>query len=215
MRTSLHRTLVILAAAAAIIAGCAAPSTPSGASGPPPVAGAFPVQSAPAVADAPRPATQPPAPPGGPPGREVPIQGADHVAKGAPHEPYTTTPPTSGPHWSILGEGPVPWGVYRVQVPDEAQVHNLEHGGVIISYSCADCPDLVQQLEDLYARYTAANRLPLYPGSTKLVVAPYSGLPHRIALTAWGRIDELDAYDEARILRFVEAYRDNGPEAVP
>jgi hypothetical protein len=137
------------------------------------------------------------------------------VNKGEPHASYNSKPPTSGPHWSILGEAPVPWGIYREPVLDEAQVHNLEHGGVMIQYNCRDCPDLVAQLEGFYNRYSAARPLPRYPQSTKLIVAPYYDMPSRIALTAWGRIDTLDAYDEARITRFVDAYRDNGPEAVP
>ncbi len=149
------------------------------------------------------------------PGRAVEIQGFDHIAKGDPHPPYNSTPPTSGPHWSILGEGPVPWGVYRQPIPDEAQVHNLEHGGVMIQYNCRDCPDLAAQLESFYLRYTAAHPLPRYPQSTKIVVAPYYDMPTRVALTAWGRIDTLDAYDEAQVTRFVNAYRDNGPEPVP
>jgi hypothetical protein len=153
--------------------------------------------------------------PDGNPGRAVDIQGMDHVQKGAQHAAYNSKPPTSGPHWSILGEAPVPWGIYAQPVPEEAQVHNLEHGGVMIQYSCRDCPDLVAQLEGFYNRYTTGNRLSRYPQSTKLVIAPYYDMPSRIALTAWGRIDTLDGYDEARITRFVDVYRDNGPEAVP
>lgn len=149
------------------------------------------------------------------PGQAVPIQGADHIAQGAAHAPYNSKPATSGPHWSLPGEGPVPWGIYQDPIPEEAQVHNLEHGGVIISHRCRDCPELVAQLEALYARYTAANPLPRYPASTKIIVAPYPDMPTRIALTAWGRIDAFEAYDESRILRFIAAFRDNGPEAVP
>jgi hypothetical protein len=109
----------------------------------------------------------------------------------------------------------VPWGIYKDPIPDEAQVHNLEHGGVMIQYNCRDCPELVTQLEGFFSRYTAARPLPRYPQSAKIVVAPYDGMSSRIALTAWGRIDALEAYDEERITRFVDAYRDNGPEAVP
>src|SRR5262245_2889974 len=53
----------------------------------------------------------------------------DHVARGAPHSPYNTVPATSGPHWSDQG-APVPFGVYEEPVPDEAAVHNLEHGDI-------------------------------------------------------------------------------------
>lgn len=151
------------------------------------------------------------------PGRTVSLQGTDHIEKGTQHVAYNTKPATSGPHWIIGGEAPVPWGIYKEPIPDEAQVHNLEHGGVMIQYDC-DCPELAQRLEDFYSSYVPAHRIPMFPTSSKLVVAPYKGIEggHRIALTAWGRIDTFDEYDEGRIVKFVEAYRDNtqvAPEA--
>jgi hypothetical protein len=42
---------------------------------------------------------------------------------------------------------------------------------------------------------------------TQVVLAPYPGMPTRIALTAWTRLDAFDAFDEARIVRFIRAYR--------
>jgi hypothetical protein len=137
------------------------------------------------------------------------------VRKGEEHPPYNSRPATSGWHWSILFEAPVPWGIYTEPIADEAMVHNLEHGGIGIQYNCRDCSELVRRLEDFYSRYAAANRLPRYPGSTKMVIAPYYDMESRLALTAWGRIDTLDEFDESRIERFVAAYRDQGPERVP
>jgi hypothetical protein len=151
----------------------------------------------------------------GQPGRTMPIQGRDHIEKGQQHVAYNSKPPTSGPHWNIGGEAPVAWGIYKEPIPDEAQIHNLEHGGIAIQYNCRDCPDLVQQLEDFYNRYTQANKLPLMPNSTKVIVAPYYDMPNKIALTAWGHIDTFDQFDEQRITKFVEAYRNKGPEAAP
>lgn len=148
------------------------------------------------------------------PGRSVPVMGQQHIDKGAAHGAYNSTPPTSGPHLNVPGVAPVAWGIYEVPIADEAQIPNLEHGGIMIQYSCQDCPDVVAQLQDFYNRWTPAHRLPSYPQSTKIVVAPYYDMPDTIALTAWGRIDTLDAYDEGRIVRFIEAFRDHGPEAV-
>ena len=151
------------------------------------------------------------------PGRAVALQGNTNIGKGEQHPAYSTKPATSGPHWNIGGEAPVDWGVYKEPIPDEAMVHNLEHGGIAIQYNCRDCPDLVAQLEGFYSRYTTdpSHRLPLYPSSTKLVVAPYYDMTTRIALTAWCRIDSMDTFDEERALRFIEAYRDKGPEKTP
>lgn len=150
----------------------------------------------------------------GQPGRALPIQGTQHIEKGAQHVAYNSKPPTSGPHWNIPGEAPVGWGIYKEPIPDEAQIHNLEHGGVMIQYSCRDCPELAERLEDFYNRYVPANRLPMFPNSSKIVVAPYYDMETRIALTAWGRIDAFEEHDEQRIVRFIEAFRDKGgPEA--
>lgn len=148
-------------------------------------------------------------------GRFVQIQGQTHIDKGVAHAPYNSVPPTSGPHWNLGGEAPVAWGYYKEPIPNEAQIHNLEHGGIMIQYNCRDCPDLAEQLENFATRYAADNKLPLYPSSSKLVVAPYYDMQTRIALTAWGRIDTFDTFDEARVKRFVDEYRDKGPEKAP
>lgn len=133
-------------------------------------------------------------------GRQVPIQGTQHVAPGEPHPPYNTDPPTSGWHY----ESTARWGIHSQPIPRELQGHNLEHGGVMVQYSCDDCPQLVAQLEGVVKRYRS-----------KVILAPYPGMPHQIALTAWGRIAELESFDEKTIVRFIEAYRDKGPEQVP
>ena len=61
-------------------------------------------------------------------------QGREHIAIGASHLHYNSNPPTSGPHYLQ----PAPWGIYQHELPDEALVHNLEHGGIWISYNNID-----------------------------------------------------------------------------
>jgi hypothetical protein len=41
----------------------------------------------------------------------------------------------------------------------------------------------------------------------QVLLAPYPGLKTRLALTAWTRLDAFDEFDEARIERFIRAYR--------
>jgi hypothetical protein len=135
-----------------------------------------------------------------PPGRQVPIQGTEHVTPGQRHLPYNTTPPTSGWHYA----GTARWGIHSQPIPDELQVHNLEHGGILVQYNCDDCPGLVAQLEGVVNSYRS-----------KVILAPYPGMPQRIALTAWGRIAELTIFDEDDIASFIDAYRNKGPENVP
>lgn len=143
------------------------------------------------------------------PGRAVPLQGNQHlVSPGTPHEPYNSNPPTSGPHVRWVA----PWGVHTVPIPLEVQVHNLEDGGVVVQYNCpAPCPDLVARLAALTKRpellaLPKARVNGQGPPAIRLVVAPYPTMKPTIALTAWGRIETLDRYDDARIIRFIKAY---------
>jgi Protein of unknown function (DUF3105) len=127
------------------------------------------------------------------PGREVPTLGNQHIASpDTPHRPYNTRPPTSGPHLESLAR----WGIHSQPIPDELQVHNLEDGGVLVQYNCRECEELVAKLRAIVSRFP-----------DRVILAPYPHMDTRIALTAWGRIDTLETFDEQRIVRFIEAYR--------
>ncbi|MBI4233302.1 MAG: DUF3105 domain-containing protein [Chloroflexi bacterium] len=141
-------------------------------------------------------------------GTQMPDQGAQHIPPGTPHSPYNTSPPTSGWHLASAES----WGIRASPIEDERQVHNLEHGGVLIQYNTQD-QDLISKLEAF------AKKQPNYP--CYLIVAPYLNIVdltanarHPIALTAWRWIDYLDTYDEERIQAFIDARRDKGPEKV-
>jgi len=128
------------------------------------------------------------------PGESVASQGNAHIAETQMGQfAYSTTPPTSGPHLGSLAL----WGVHDQPIPNELQVHNLEDGGVIVHYNCADgCPDLAAQLKEVVTRYRDG-----------VILEPYPDMETRIALTAWQRIDQFDQFDEARIVHFIRAYR--------
>lgn len=137
------------------------------------------------------------------PGREVAVLNADHVLPDEPHAPYNSVPPTSGQHWPIWAE----WGVYDEPIPDEVQVHNLEHGGVVLQYRCS-CPEAVAILERFADARTG------YP--VLVIAAPYPGMEAEVAFTAWGRIQELagDEVTPETVRAFVEAFVDQGPEKI-
>ena len=125
--------------------------------------------------------------------RDVPSLGNRHIRVGTSGAvSYNSDPPTSGPHYPTI----VSWGVHRKPIDRGFQVHNLEDGGVLVQYGCADCPELVKKLENLVRGY-----------SKYVILAPYPSMKHRIALTAWGKIDTLEAYDEKRITAFINAFR--------
>ena len=126
------------------------------------------------------------------PGMAMPDLGNLHI-----DPPQTTTynssPPTSGPHYTTIA----PWGIHAEPIPNELQVHNLEDGGVMVQYNCPNgCDDLVEKLTGVVEGY-----------DEQVILAPYPDMDTRIALTAWNRIDTFDAFDEKRIVAFIEAFR--------
>jgi len=135
------------------------------------------------------------------PGVYFPAQTRDHIAVGAPHPAYNSDPPTGGWHYDT------PWesGFYEQPVADEYLVHNLEHGHVVISYDCsklADCEGAKTEIRRLVQRYD----------NWKLVAVPRANADAALALTAWGWLEQLDGYDEAKMTAFINAWRDRGPE---
>jgi hypothetical protein len=144
------------------------------------------------------------------PDKAVPVMSsARHIAPGSPHEPYSTDPPTSGPHYSV----PAKAGFYTEAPPDEQLVHNLEHGYVVIWYRSEDlsAKDRARFLADIQAAMksggTSANT-----GTPKLIAVPRPTLRSRLTLTSWGHLDELDHFDQQRILSFIASFRDQAPE---
>lgn len=138
------------------------------------------------------------------PGEPVPDQGHAHIAPGDPHPPYNSKPPTSGPHYPI----PAAWGIHAVPIPDEVQLRNLAGGGVLLQYRPDLDPETQQKLRDLVQELRTSGK----ERYCRLIVAPYEGLEHPIVLTAWTRIDRLEAFDRDRILRFIDAFINKGPE---
>ncbi|MBI3385402.1 DUF3105 domain-containing protein [Candidatus Gottesmanbacteria bacterium] len=150
------------------------------------------------------------------PGQAVPDLGRQHVPDGT-KVTYNSNPPTSGPHYGNWEKA----GIYDTPLVDDQLVHSLEHGYVIISYNCQpaatgtnsspsaelakndpSCRDLLKKITDL------ANA----KGLKKLIVVPRPSLDTKIALTAWGRIDKFNDFAEKRIMAFIDAFRNRGPE---
>ncbi len=132
------------------------------------------------------------------PGESVSTYGAgDH--SGAPEGGYSTSPPTSGPH---APQAP-PWGEQDA-LPEQSQVHALEHGGVLVQYNCSPgCPQLVRNLEVITREYDRG-----------VILAPYPNMDAKIALTSWGQIDLLEEFDLERIEKFVSENRGHAPEGI-
>lgn len=134
------------------------------------------------------------------PGQAIENQGQTHIPEGSTDHPaYSSNPPTSGWHWAV----PAAWGAYDEAVPDEKIVHNLEHGGIWISFKPENVSnEAVTQLKDFANRYKG------------VIIAPREQNDSPIALAAWGRLQKLEQYDENAIIRFIEAFYNKGPEKV-
>ncbi len=134
------------------------------------------------------------------PGQTLENQGQTHIPEGSTeHEAYNSNPPTSGWHWPK----PADWGAYNASLPDEQLIHNLEHGGIWISYKPGSVDEnMIKQLNDFAKRYR------------KIIVEPRDKNDSPIALAAWTHLQKLDRYNESEIIRFIEAYYDKGPEKV-
>ena len=154
-------------------------------------------------------------------GRHYPSQGHAHLD---PNEPddfvYNSNPPSSGPHKEIFSDqfvNPSPLQAY-------IQVHLLEHGNVLLQYSCT-CPDVVSQLSSIAYGYDKDLIAPneLQPTTAEVqageeagkavVVAPYPGMKEKIALTAWTRVGFLTSVDRAKIDSFISSYLNNEANA--
>ena len=134
------------------------------------------------------------------PGEAMPDEGAAHVPEGQPVV-YNTNPPTSGNHWASTAA----WGIYNEPPPDEQLVHNLEHGGIIVSYHPEQIDDnTLNQLRRQVRRLSRRN--------PRIILTPRESLSVPIALTAWGFLKELDSYDPDRIDNFYDVHIAQGPE---
>jgi hypothetical protein len=82
------------------------------------------------------------------------------------------------------------------------QVHDLEHGVVMVQYRPGLDPSQVTALQTLGRSY-----------SSHVIVAPYPNLPTPVAATAWTKLMRLDHADVGKLRRFIDRFRQHGPEA--
>jgi len=133
------------------------------------------------------------------PGEAIPELGQEHIPAGSPRPEYNSNPPTSGPHYAA----PANWGSYDQPLPDEQLVHNLEHGGIWISYRDND-ENLINQLKSIVDDY-----------ALKVILTSRPENDSKIAVAAWGRLMKMEEFDEDQIRDFIGSFINRGPEQVP
>ncbi|MDB4973992.1 MAG: hypothetical protein JWN48_2333 [Myxococcaceae bacterium] len=114
---------------------------------------------------------------------------------------YPDPPPVGGDHNPCWGK----WGVYSPDRPLEVEhwVHNLEHGGVVYLYNCADgCADEVAQL----AKFVK--------GRQQALLTPYAGLTTRFAVVAWGVRITSDCFAQDAFEGFYRQHVNMGSEKI-
>lgn len=129
------------------------------------------------------------------PGEAIVSQGQQHIEIGSAHPAYNSNPPTSGWHYA----SPASWGAYENELPDEQIVHNLEHGGIWISYKGID--DVMKAALEEIGRT-----------NSKIIVSPRLANDVPIAIVSWSRLQKLAQFDAAAIMKFISVNRNKSPE---
>jgi len=132
--------------------------------------------------------------------RTYPSEGRNHTSNLDAKITYKTFPPTSGTHYFA----PAIWNRYSQPVSLVQEVHNLEHGGVIIQYG------------DKVPQATVDKLVSFYDSSPNaMLLAPLPKLGNKVALTAWTRLATCTTFDENAYEGFRDAFRGKGPERFP
>ncbi len=133
-------------------------------------------------------------------GEKMPDEGAEHVARNAPHPEYRSNPPTSGSHWASTA-GP---GIKYEIVPDELILHSMEHGAAVVWYKEGLEQNQINKIKEAFNN-----------SSGKKIMLARKDLDVPVALTSWGYLLKLQTIDETKIKEFIETNNDRAPEKAP
>lgn len=115
--------------------------------------------------------------------------------------------PAAGNHWGAWAK----WNTtYTKPVKRGWYLHNLEHGGVVLSYACssptesAECAEAAANLEALKAA----------SGETRVIITPDPDQPAMYGVRAWRFGMLADCYDESRLNDFLGGTIRHGREDI-
>jgi Protein of unknown function (DUF3105) len=123
----------------------------------------------------------------------------DHTSDPAEDLDYPSDPPTEGKHYAV----PALWGIYDQPVKDEIQVHNLEHGGIIVQYGKDVPAEAVSEIRDA----VLADR-------DYMLVAPRPKLGGEVVITAWTHLVRCKGWEPDALEAAKDRWRAKGPELV-
>jgi len=116
----------------------------------------------------------------------------------SPPPSWNSFPPTSGRHYFQW----VLWGDYTEPVPLIKEVHNLEHGGMIIQYGDKVPTSDIDKINSFWRQDANA-----------MLVAPLPKLGNKIAMTAWTQWAECTNFNQNAFTKFQKAFRYHAPES--
>lgn len=147
-----------------------------------------------------------------PPGFAQPDMGKTHRDPGS-FVTYRYCPPASGGHYNGAGQGPIRGGLYG---PDDQPVppgwvHNMEHGAVVLLYSCkaaagqtapACTEEGQQQLKELLSRWPDSPVCKIPPGALTPVIARFDEMATSYTALVWDVVLPMDQLDETLLFEF-------------
>lgn len=128
-------------------------------------------------------------------------QEAAHINVGDAHDPYNSSPPTSGPHYEVPAESTF----FTEAIPVEQPVHNLEHGMIVVWYA-PDAPgETLEAIQDLVRQEPLAT-----------LAVPYTDIesPYQFVLTAWTALQRCEKVSQDVVDDFRREYQGKGPEQI-
>jgi Protein of unknown function (DUF3105) len=130
-------------------------------------------------------------------------EGAMHVDQGSVVE-WMHDPPHSGPHYPTWES----WGEHDDVVPRGNWVHNLEHGGIVLSYRCnGDCDPEIAMLREVIAQRPELRIV--------LTEDPFLPDAERFAALSWTWVLRFDAPVLDELLCFADQHENHAPEDIP
>jgi len=129
------------------------------------------------------------------PGEQQASEGREHIKVGDQHAGYKTNPPTSGPHAE-----PIAFNSYDTEIADENAIHNMEHGGIWITYKDIS-EEEIAQLKDIQRKHPKS-----------VILSPRSANDSRISVTSWQRLMHLEVVDVEMIESYIEKNINRSPE---
>jgi Protein of unknown function (DUF3105) len=110
---------------------------------------------------------------------------------------YDGYPPAGGPHSGCWGD----WGVHTAPLRPERFVHNLEHGGIVLTYNCPEgCSKELRWMQE----FALTNEL--------VVVTEYPDLTSRFGISAWNARAYSDCLSPDFVRDFYARRVDRAPE---